>query len=190
MKQELEKLRHARSTQDFPDIDLEPNEFIELSIKRSNLGLLMIWAGEAVGFIALTVILILLLTTSTPDLLMGAASLPFLLFLISVLYVALIITGLVGTFVYKRNHLIVTNQRVFQTITSSLFAHSTNIIDLKSVEDVSFKQAGLLDYILHMGTIRMSTVGDETTYTFPFIDTPRDELKAITHLVHVAKEKG
>ena len=35
----------------------------------------------------------------------------------------------------------------------------------------------------------MSTVGDETTYTFKYVDTPTDELEKITHLVHMEKEK-
>ncbi len=35
----------------------------------------------------------------------------------------------------------------------------------------------------------MATVGDETTYTFKYVNTPKNELDAITHLVHVEKEK-
>lgn len=35
----------------------------------------------------------------------------------------------------------------------------------------------------------MSTVGDETTYTFKYVNTPKEELDMITHLVHMEKEK-
>ena len=38
-----------------------------------------------------------------------------------------------------------------------------------------------------VGTLRMSTIGSETTYTFEHVDTPTDELETITHLVHVEK---
>ena len=72
---------------------------------------------------------------------------------------------------------------------SGLFTRSSNVIELSRIEDVSFKQNGFFDYIFRIGTIRMSTVGDETTYTFPFVDTPTDEVNLIAHLIHLAKER-
>ena len=33
----------------------------------------------------------------------------------------------------------------------------------------------------------MSTIGDETTYVFKYLDTPTDELETITHFVHIEK---
>ena len=33
----------------------------------------------------------------------------------------------------------------------------------------------------------MSTIGDETTYIFKYLDTPTDELETITHYVHIEK---
>ena len=62
-----------------------------------------------------------------------------------------------------------------------------NVIDLVSVEDVSFKQAGLFEHLFEVGTLRMSTIGDETTYIFKYLDTPTDELETITHFVHIEK---
>ena len=62
-----------------------------------------------------------------------------------------------------------------------------NVIDLVSVEDVSFKQAGLFEHLFEVGTLRMSTIGDETTYIFKYLDTPTDELETITHYVHIEK---
>ena len=62
-----------------------------------------------------------------------------------------------------------------------------NVIDLVSVEDVSFKQSGLFEHLFEVGTLRMSTIGDETTYIFKYLDTPTDELEIITHYVHVEK---
>ncbi|MBQ6605362.1 hypothetical protein IJH66_00005, partial [Candidatus Saccharibacteria bacterium] len=58
------------------------------------------------------------------------------------------------------------------------------------IEDVSFKQSGIFDYLFKIGTIRMSTVGDETTYTFPFVDTPTDEVEMIAHLIHLSKDRN
>ena len=66
---------------------------------------------------------------------------------------------------------------------------SVNIIDLASIEDASFHQNGILQTMFHYGTFRLSTVGDETTYTFPFSDITPSELKAVSKLISGAKEK-
>ena len=64
MKTELVKIHHARSEKDFPDIDLEPEEFVVLHIKRSKIGYIMIWAGEILGFVLLTLVLLFLVADS------------------------------------------------------------------------------------------------------------------------------
>jgi hypothetical protein len=60
---------------------------------------------------------------------------------------------------------------------------------LVSIEDVSFKQSGIMEHLIKVGTLRMSTIGEETTYIFKYVDTPIDELETITHLVHVEKQE-
>ena len=191
MKSDLVKLRHARSTKDFPGLTLEENEYVELAIRRSKVGLILIWAGEAIGFLVLTLVAILLMGASETGsvLAINREAKSFLYLIILVLFGTLIIAGLVGARVYKGNELFVTNKRLIHRAITSLFASSTNVIDLVSIEDVSFKQAGIIEYIFKLGTFRMSTVGDETTYTFKYVDTPTDELEKITHLVHMEKEK-
>jgi hypothetical protein len=82
------------------------------------------------------------------------------------------------------NHTYVTNRRVIQKSRSSIFANSTNIIELRRIEDVSFHQNSLIDHLCRFGTLRMSTVGDETTYTLKYVDTRHDEVKTISHLVY------
>ena len=188
MKEDLAKIRHARSTKDFPEVDLEDGEWVELAIRRSKLGLMLIWAGEIVGFVVLTVILILSLIHGA---LFGlnAAAMGYFYLIIFILYGVLVLSGVAGTYLYKSNLLIVTNKRAIQKGRPNLLAVSMNIIDLKSVEDVSFNKAGLFASLFNIGTIRMSTVGDETTYTFPYVDTPRNELKVISALVHKVKEE-
>jgi hypothetical protein len=191
MKQDLEKLRHARSVKDFPEIDLEEGEFVELAIRRSKRGLILIWAAEVAGLIALTAILILFAVGGADGSIFNVndAAKSYLYLIIFALYAVVIVSGLVGTFIYKNNLLVITNKRAIQKTRCNLLTSSTNIIELSSVEDVSFRKSGLFDYVFSLGTIRMATVGDETTYTFPFVDTPRDEIKTISSLVHKAKER-
>lgn len=191
MKSDMIELRHARSRKDFPEIKLEENEFVKLVIRRSPIYLVLIWAGEIVATAALLVLLVFLSSSSKSNavLNLNEESVSFLNLVVYIALGAIWIAGLIGTKVYRGNKLFVTNKRLIQKAMTSLFASSTNVIDLISVEDVSFKQAGILEHVMKIGTLRMSTVGDETTYTFKYVDTPTNELELITHLVHVEKEK-
>ena len=75
-----------------------------------------------------------------------------------------------------------------QFIMDSLVSGSVNIIDLSSIEDASFKQDSLMQRIFHYGTFRLSTVGDETTYTFKYSDISPSDLRTVTKLISAAKE--
>lgn len=189
MKKELVRLRHARSKKDFPEITLEEDEYVEIAIRRSKIGLFFIWLGVVLGFVALTAALILFAHggISSSVFRVNETSKHYLYIMVFALYVILFLVGIVATITYASNKLYVTNKRAFQLSMTSLFSKSVNVIDLVSIEDVSFKQNGVFEHIFQLGTIRMSTVGDETTYTFKYVNTPRDELDTITHLVHTAK---
>ncbi len=191
MKKELVRLRHARSKKDFPEITLEEDEYVELAIRRSKIGLIIIWLGVLLGFVALTFVLVLFAhgATSSSIFKITAASKHYLYIMVFSLYAILILVGIVATITYASNKLFITNKRAIQMSMTSLFSKSVNVIDLVSIEDVSFKQNGVFEHIFQLGTIRMSTVGDETTYTFKYVNTPRDELDTITHLVHTVKSK-
>ena len=190
MKSDLAKLRHARSKKDFPDISLEENEYVVLKIKRSSIIPVLVWSGvilSAIFFIALNIIVA---NASTGMFSMNSAAKGFFSIVFDVVFGVVLIAALISSNVYSNNKLFVTNKRIIQKTQASLFASSTNVIDLISIEDVSFKQTGLFEHLLKVGTLRMSTVGDETTYTFKYVDTPIDELEVITHLVHVEKQEN
>lgn len=192
MKDDLAKIHSAKSAKEFPWVSLEDGEYVELYVKRSKWGLILIWAGELVGFVGLIVVLVLMSQGKGENMLFGGlneSAMGYLYLMIFSLFLVLLLSGWVGTVVYRANSLLVTNKRAMQRSTISLFARNVNVIELKSIEDVSFSQETLFERIFHMGTIRLSTVGDETTYTFPYVDTPTDEMKKITSLVHKAKEK-
>lgn len=191
MKSDLAKLRHARSVKDFPDINLEADEYMKLAICRSPIMIVLIWAGEALAIVGLFALLIFLQRNSTsgPVFQLDQNGQSFLLLCIYVLMGVTLIAGLISTHVYRRNKIFITNKRLIQQTATSLFISSTNIIELVSIEDVSFKQSGIIDYIFKIGTLRMSTVGEETTYTLKYVDSPNNELEVITHLVHVEKER-
>ena len=192
MKKELSKIQHARSAKDFPEIDLEQDEYVVLHIKRSRLGIAIIWAIVAILVVALSLILIFFAKTNNGIMntvfSVNDASMHYLRLAVFALYIVFFFGGFVVQNIYDSNQIYVTNHRLIQKSRVSIFANSTNIIELRRIEDVSFRQNSLFDQIFHMGVLRMSTVGDETTYTLKYVDTPHDEVKTISHLVYECKK--
>lgn len=175
-----------------PEVKLEKGEKVELSIHRAGIGIFFIWFLSALGYVAILLILAFLSIASNSvnsSLMLDEMAKAYIWMVSIVLSGIITIAALVSTKVYSDNHLYVTNKRLIHHECISLFTKSINVIDLSSIEDVSFKQENVIDQIFKLGTIRMSTVGDETTYTFKYVNTPHDELETITHLVHVEKER-
>ncbi|MBP5648222.1 PH domain-containing protein [Candidatus Saccharibacteria bacterium] len=187
MDANLAKIRHERSKKDFPMLNLEDDEYVEFAFKRANICLLLILAGTGVGAIIILLgFLLVLLGQSMIDE-MGKN---FLFIMLFALLATVLMVRAVALRTYRGNRLFVTNQRVIQLLMTSLVSSSVNAIDLPSVEDVSFRQDGILPRLFHYGTLRLATVGDETTYTFKYSDITPEDLKAISKMITDAKKKN
>lgn len=181
------KIRSERSKKDFPRLKLEDGEYVEYAFSRAKVCLAMIFGGVALGLIAILVgFLVVLMGQSTLDE-MGRN---FLYIILGCLVLAAMLIGLVALIVYRGNKLYVTNKRVIQYIMRSPVVTSVNMIDLASVEDASFHQSGLLQKIFRYGTFRLSTVGDETTYTFEYSDVTPEQVKGVSKLIVDAKSRA
>lgn len=168
-------------------ISLEAGERIVLEIKRTKIIPILIFAGACLTSILLFALYILINAGNSFVFALDASGRAFFLLVISIVLGTVWIATLISLNVYTTNKLFVTNKRLIQRVANSLFDTAMNVIDLVSVEDVSFKQSGLFEHLFEVGTLRMSTIGDETTYIFKYLDTPTDELEIITHYVHVEK---
>lgn len=186
MDEGLNKIRHERSKKDFPSLKLEDDEFVEFAFSRAKIYIFMVLLAIASG--AALVLLIMFFAILQQNMLddMGRN---FLYIILSAVIAVAIIASIVALFVYRGNRLFITNKRVIQMIMISPVATSLNIIDLSSVEDASFSQSGLLQKLLHIGTFRLATVGDETTYTFKYSDISPMELKEVSKLISESKKK-
>ena len=187
MDEGLAKIRHERSKKDFPGLRLEENEYVEFAFKRAKICLWMILCGKMFGLIV--VLLAFLLVLMSQDMLdeMGRN---FLFIILAALLASAVVIGLVALTIYNGNKLFITNRRVIQMMMTSPVASSVNIIDLTSIEDASFRQDSILQNLFHYGTFRLSTVGDETTYTFKYSDITGEQLKEVTDLISNAKKRG
>ena len=168
-------------------ISLEAGERIVLEIKRTKIIPILIFAGACLASVLLFALYILINAGNSFIFALDASGRAFFLLVISIVLGTVWIATLISLNVYTTNKLFVTNKRLIQRVANSLFDTAMNVIDLVSVEDVSFKQAGLFEHLFEVGTLRMSTIGDETTYIFKYLDTPTDELETITHYVHIEK---
>ena len=187
MDQNLINIRHERSQKDFPQLKLEADEYVEFALTRAKNCLLITWVGAAIAaaIIALAFLLVIMGQPLLDD--MGRN---FLFFILSAIIAAVLIAAIVTTIVFRGNKLFITNKRVMQMVMASPISSSINIIDLISVEDASFRQDTITQRIFKFGTLRLSTVGDETTYTFPYSDITPDDLRSITKLISDAKKQS
>jgi hypothetical protein len=186
MDKNLIQIRHARSVKDFPFLKLEEDEYVEFAFKRARVCFMLIFGGVAAGLIlVLAVFLMVLMSQQTLDP-MGRN---FMYILLTVLILTAVAVAYAAVVVFSKNRLFLTNKHAIQYVMKSPLATSVNIIDLVSVEDASYSQEGVFQNFFKYGTLRLSTVGDETTYTFPYSDITPAELKAVSKLISSKKQK-
>lgn len=187
MNEDLERLRHARSAKAYPSLKLEDNEYVILAIVRSGVVYLITWGIVILGLIGLTFLLFYLSSNSvSADTLLnftGPAKHYFVMMFL-ILYFIFILVGIVASAIHKANILYITNHRLIQQSRPTIFTNSTNIIELNRIEDVSFRQNGFIEQLMGIGTIRLSTVGDETTYTFRYVASSSERINQISDLIH------
>ncbi len=187
MDEGLIKIRHARSKKDFPFLKLEEDEYVEFSFKRAKICLMLMMGGF--GFVTAVILIAILLIPSIQDKTLDAMGRNFLYIILSTLLAAAVLAAVLALRVFRGNRIIITNKHVIQFTMISPVVNSINMIDLPSIEDASLSQGGLIQKILHYGTFRLSTIGDETTYTFPYSDITASELRAVARLITDSKKK-
>lgn len=186
MDKSLVKIRHERSKKDFPGLRLEDDEYVEFVFRRAKICLLMILVG--ISFSLIVVLLAFLLVLMGQSVL-DEMGMNYLFIILFTLLAVTIISGIIALMIYRGNKLFITNKHVIQMVMTSPVVNSVNIIDLGSVEDASYRRNSLMENLFHYGTLRLATVGDETTYTFKYSDVSSEDLKAITKLISDAKKE-
>jgi hypothetical protein len=179
--------KHAESVKQYPNLNLSEGEYIISSVRRHPIGLVSI-----AGFVGLVLLFVLgsiplyasyihaNANTSLPSLsIVVLAAL-----LVSVL---VLIGGYIATYVYMNNRFYLTNESVIQEIQISLFAKHEQTVSLGSIEDASYYQRGFLPYLFNYGLIRLSTMGDETTYRFNYVANPKKQIAILNDAVEAFK---
>ena len=186
MNEEELRLRHEQSLKDYPKLKLDQDEFVVYAFLRLKICLGLIWGSVAAGLILACIVYLLIAGQPYLDE-MGKNFLGLIFIVVSAVA---IFAGIFASMLHFNNKLFVTNHRVMQYIMLSPFSTSYNVIDLSSIEDVSFRQETILQKLFHFGTLRLSTVGDETTYTLKNTFVTRDQINVITRMVSDDKDSN
>lgn len=182
---DLNQVRHERSKRDFPNLKLEDDEYVELAYSRAPICLFLIWLAAG-GSLILVLGIFLLAIVSQPH--FTSLNSQFVFLILFALIATIFLVALIATSIFRHNKIYITNRRVIQFIMKTPVATSSNFIDLFSIEDVSFHQNTILQKLFGYGTIRLATVGNETTYTFTQALDPKDDINLITRLIRDAKD--
>ncbi len=168
----------------YPHLNISDGEFVILDVRRHPVGMLMPLGAAGVVLIAFLVGMIAYPGDAET---IGLPSFSLAMF-IMILVMALVLAGtFIAIWVYLQNRFILTNESVIQEIQTSLFAKREQMVSLGSIEDASYRQAGILQTLLNYGTMRLSTEGDETTYMFSYVANPREQVSTVSNAIEAFK---
>lgn len=183
--------RHEESVRKYPELNLSKGEFVISAVRRHPIGLISIWA-VALAVILIAIGLIMFVFVNQQTFVRGfGGSAPSLMVMFTGLFVLLagfaVIGGLISTYVYVQNKFFLTNESVIQFIQISLFSRKEQTVSLSNIEDASYRQHGILQYLFDYGNIRLSTQGDETTYRFSYVSNPKHQIALLNNSVEAFK---
>lgn len=185
--------RHEESRRRFPGIHLSKGEYIIMEVRRHPIGLLSIWA-LTILLVGAALAIIPLYSANRDSIAsvldVAIASLPSeasLTLPVLALAAAFGMGGLIAVYVYNGNLFYLTNESIIQFVQNSIFSTKEQQINLVNVDDVSYRQHGILQQVLHYGTVRVSTEGDERNpYIFHFVANPQRVTRAINDAMEEA----
>lgn len=181
--------KHEDSKRKYPNLNLSNGEYVISAVRRHPIGIIQIWAVIALLTILLGGMAVLFKTTAESmsfDESSGSFG-DLLAILFPALTVLFIVGGLIATYVYVSNKFFLTNESVIQEIQHSLFSRHEQTVSLANIEDASYRQDGILPHILNYGSIRLSTEGDETTYRFSYVSSPKKHIAILNNAVEAYK---
>lgn len=180
--------RHERSQRLYPSLNLSAGEYVISAVRRHPIGLVIpIAIGIVVIALALS-ILINYVAFADYFTIQGAAADPAAAVVPILLFCALVGLGMFAIYyIYVSNKFYLTNESVIQEVQVSLFSKHEQTVSLANIEDASFIQSGILQYLFNYGSIRLSTEGDETTYRFTYVANPKQHIATLNNAVEAFK---
>jgi len=192
VKQEISaelKLKHDRSKEMYPYLNLSEGEYVVKVARRHIIGLALP-SVTSLLVIAMGVAMTLYSEEIINNFEQSASvTIPVaLIILISlILIVGSIAVFMISYYVFINNKLFLTNESLIQRIQISLFSKQEQAVSLTGVEDSSYKKDSILEYMFDYGDVRLSTVGNETTYRLSYVSNPKEYMAVLDNAVESFK---
>ena len=162
-------------------IEFDKDEILVDEIRKHPFGLFIIYAT---GFTLATVIFIAFailpsfLKNSALDIdLSNYAYIFAFLGLLLVLLTA--VSTLIGSYLYKNDVIIVTNEKIAQVLYKTIFNRKISQLSIGDVQDVTVYQEGVFPRIFKYGTVVIETAGEQANYKFTYVPDPYQRAKNI-----------
>lgn len=176
--------RHQASVKEYPHLNLSEGEYVILSVKRHPIGIVQIWLIAIVLIGALAGLLFSFMASTSSGISdLGSSVLPLAFTVLALISILILAGACVASYVYNRNRFYLTNESVIQELQNGLFSKREQTVSLGSVEDASYFQTNLIATMFDYGLIRLSTVGDETTYRFNYVTNPKKHIALLNNAV-------
>lgn len=183
--------RHEKTLRDFPEIrDLADNEFVLVEIKRHPIVPRLMWGVSLFFLTIITSLWLIFASTNTSPSRVFGFDLNFsgiFAFIIILLDLLLVLMAYISAKIYKHNKMFITSERVIQFEQRSLFDEKIQSIDLDGVEDVSSHQVGMIASLFNFGNVRLSTIGDESSYEQSLVQNPKQIVEQVNGVVQAIK---
>ena len=191
-KQELSeaiKIKHDRSVQSFPELNLSYGEYVILCVMKHKIALI---APLGASVILLVVAIVMAMNMDIAisflnELKIDAARTSDVYFILGWTAILSLILMYSSYYIYIHNRFILTNESIIQETQRGLLSHNEQTVSLANVEDASYTQGGLFQQMFNYGSLRLSTEGDETTYKFNYVYDPRGKIKILNNAVEAFK---
>jgi hypothetical protein len=182
------KIKHDRSTQLYPMLNLSEGEYVVAVVPRHPIGLFISF-GISLLFITIAISALFNYDLVVQVLrLKGIAANGTIMTLpILVLILLVCLMTYVTYYVYNNSKFFLTNECIIEQIKSNLFAHIEKTIDLGSIEDISYTQTNILQSLANYGSIRLGTIGDEKSYKYTFVSDPKHQVELLNNAVEAFK---
>lgn len=180
------KARHDTSIKEFPNVPVDDDEYVVIRLSRHSIGVIGVVIISILIFVLLTSAWIILCFTPTKLMLSSVTKASLNLIFLPLILLSLV-GGYIGYYTYDANHLVITNERAIQIIVTGILNNRRQTINLKSIEDISYSQVGIFQHAFGYGTVRLSTIGDETTYTFNLSRQPARVSEVIGDIAECAR---
>lgn len=162
-------------------IEFDKDEFLIDEIRKHGFGLFIIYATG--GFVSLVILIVfaLLPTFLKNDELQIdlTAYAPVLAFVGLLLVTLSVVSTFIGSYLYKNDVIIVTNEKISQVLYKTIFNRKISQLSIGDVQDVTVYQEGVFPRIFKYGTIVIETAGEQANYKFTYVPDPYRRAKNI-----------